>query len=220
MLIIDGFRIDAELEGDHSFRAEVTEFPVEEGIDETDNISLVPIEVTITGVVSNTPIGEVADGRANPANSSREVYEHFKRIRQARLPITIDTSLDHFENMALQDLSVPTSDTIGDVFEFTATFRQIVKKETQRSTIPVSDPAAARRKRRGKRKTIPVSRAKHLLRLLDEAERAEEARLADALDSPPRPDTRSQRRAESQARALKNYGELTNKPPVFNRNFL
>jgi hypothetical protein len=149
MLIIADFIIDAELEGDHRWSATITEHPVEEGVDIVDHISPRPVEITISGLVSDTPLEPLASQRG--PNPSRDAFEHLRDLHAAREPVTIETSLDVFEDMALESFDVPTSAEIGDAFEFSATFRRIEIRSNERTTIPVTVPQAAKKVRRGKR---------------------------------------------------------------------
>lgn len=72
LITIDGYPIDAALSEEIAAEAEVTSFPVESGADITDNVKLNPITVTITGVVSDTPIGEIEEKRAAAAAETAE----------------------------------------------------------------------------------------------------------------------------------------------------
>jgi hypothetical protein len=152
MLIIDGFRIDVETDGSHSFSAEITDHEVEEGAEIGDHIDLHPIEVTVTGVVSSHPIGEVAGLRGE--DPVREAYEKMLEIRAARELVVIQTSLDVFRRMGLMNVDVPTSAETGTSFQFTATFKQINIVTNERTTIPVAVPQAASKVRKGKKPVV------------------------------------------------------------------
>ena len=71
-IIIDDFLIDCSISENHTFDSDVTDYPVESGSNISDNIRPLPLVVEIEGVVSNTPIGLIADnrrGRTNPDQS-------------------------------------------------------------------------------------------------------------------------------------------------------
>ena len=53
---IPDFHIDVTMTENHSFEAEATENPVEEGVVISDHIDLKPESFTITGVISDTPL--------------------------------------------------------------------------------------------------------------------------------------------------------------------
>ncbi len=154
-VLIDGFEIDATLAEDHAFDSEVTEHPVEIGADITDHVRARPIEVTIQGLVSDTPIGALAerrgfDGVSEPAALPSDVaFSNLLGIRDAREPVTITTSLKTFENMVLESLSVPRSARTGHALEFTARFRQVELVTNQRTTVPTAVPRAASKRNLG-----------------------------------------------------------------------
>jgi hypothetical protein len=153
-ILIDGYPIDVAKVETHSLEAEVTEHPVERGSTITDHVRLNPIEVTLECVVSDTPLGAIAadptrinsqieiegeDSTAIPT-PSEDAYTKLKAIRLAREPVTIETSLDRFENMILTRLTIPrNSDTSGGL-TFEATFREVVIVENLRVTVRVADP--------------------------------------------------------------------------------
>src|SRR5262245_50543513 len=106
LAMIDGVLIDCLLGVDHTFESDVTDYPVEDGSTLTNNILLKPAVVTMECLVSNTPIGQLADLRDKVSQPSDDVYEHLQKILTAREPVTIRTSLRTFTSMALKHLSV------------------------------------------------------------------------------------------------------------------
>lgn len=156
-IIIDGFLIDCSLSENHTFDSDVTDYPVESGANIADNIRPLPIQVDIEGIVTNTPIGLMREKRATPDATNRtfllqfardvfnidskptdDAYALFERIRDAREPVTISTSLRTFDNMVMQSLSIPRGDHM-DHLRFQAKFKQIIMVENKR-TIRVSTP--------------------------------------------------------------------------------
>ncbi len=139
-VMIDGFFIDCSLNESHSFESDVTEYPVESGSNIVDNIRPLPIVVEMECLVTDTPIGPIITKRPleSPVQSA---YDLLMRIRDRREPVTIQTSLRTYENMALKGLSIPRSSGGASALHFTATFHQIQIVENLR-TIRVSIPIA------------------------------------------------------------------------------
>ena len=54
------FQMDVSLTEDHSRQSSPTEFPLEDGSVISDHIVISPFELTITGVISDTPLGTVS----------------------------------------------------------------------------------------------------------------------------------------------------------------
>lgn len=140
-VMINDFLIDVALTETHEFEADVTEYPVESGSSISDNIRSKPIMVTMEGLVSNSPLEEIAKYRIAPAEPVADAYAMLLDVRDKREPVTIRTSLGTFENMALQSLSIPRDGSRGDALRFTAKFQQIqtvtnVRGKRLRTSIP------------------------------------------------------------------------------------
>jgi len=142
LAMIDGFLLDCSLSEEHVFESEVTEYPVEQGADVTDNVRPKPITVTMEALVSNTPINpDIINARSAPDESVDDAYAKLLQIRDAREPVTIRTSLRTFDNMVLKNLSIPRAAGRGDELRFTATWQQVQIVSNVR-TIRVSTPIA------------------------------------------------------------------------------
>lgn len=91
---------DATLNESHSFRNEITEWPVEDGSNITDHIRRLPDEVEVKGFITNSPvtqtnakrIGQFVGGLTNPfiagvigsaSNVGGLVYKNLKRPKSA-----------------------------------------------------------------------------------------------------------------------------------------
>ena len=176
-ILIGTYRIDASITESHVYESDVTEFPVEQGSAISDNIRLKAIMVTIEGVVTDTPIGVMADLR-NAVNGdssftpttdaatakargdaqsapSTDALAAMLAIRDARQPVPIATSLQNFENMVLTNLEVPRDATTGSALRFTATFKQITLVTNQKTTVRTTSvrtasPSGQPKKQKGK----------------------------------------------------------------------
>ena len=149
---IDGYEIDVTSEESHNFDSVITSDPVEEGSDTTDNIKPVPDFVTLTGIVSDTPFGQLAERRTEGELNSAFALDLLLSIRAAGEPVTVETPLKTYFNMALERLSIPQNVRTGDSLQFSATFKQVRIVSTERTTITVEQPRAKRKVKRGNRK--------------------------------------------------------------------
>lgn len=171
-VLIAGFAIDAVLNETHTSNSEATEFPVESGADLTDHIRRLPKEVSIEGIVSDTPIGTMAllrdldggvtDLNGEPVLPSDQAIAHLERIEERRLPITIQTGLGArkgrsggkvYERMAMTELEIPRDPATGNALRFTAKFRQITIVTNERTTVPTATPGGSGKRKLG---TKPV----------------------------------------------------------------
>jgi hypothetical protein len=153
---INKYVIDVSVSEDHNFDSDVTEYPVEQGGAVTDNVRPKPIEVTIEGVVSDTPIGKIADLRDNQGDNGQEDFlpsvdalQVLLAIRDAREPVTIATSLKTFDNMVMSALSVPRDAQTGAALRFSATFQQVIFVTNNRTTVRVATPSNGKQSKLG-----------------------------------------------------------------------
>ncbi len=153
MVRIDNYLIDVTIAEEHELPAEVTSHPIEDGADITDHVRLAPISVTLEGIVSDTPIGTLATTRAPDGKPSDDAYAFLKLVRSRREPVTIETSLETFDNMVLQHLSVPRAANNGDALRFRVTFVQVELVTNERTTIPTSHPRGQKKRNLGNRPT-------------------------------------------------------------------
>ncbi len=163
-VMIDDYLIDVTINEDHRFESEITEYPVESGSSVSDNIRPKPLVVTMEGLVSNTPLADMAKNRgiippaeaalsalgsagagalrraSSGVKTSEEAYAHFLKIWDRREPVTIRTSLGTFENMALESLSFPRTGGEHDGLRFSASFKQIkiVSNKRVKVAIPIA----------------------------------------------------------------------------------
>lgn len=165
MIKINGYPIDAALSEDHDHEADVTEFPVEQGGNVTDHVRIKPAQVTIKGVVSDTPIGAIATIRdasnvtlgdgdvGNAVLPSDEARAFLVATFEAGEEITIETSRKTYENMIMEKLSIPEGGDVGEALMFTASFKQIIIEINKRVVIravPIGQPKRSRGNADGK----------------------------------------------------------------------
>ena len=165
-IMIGTYVIDASITESHTYESQVTEFPVEQGSAISDNVRPMPISVTIEGIVSDTPIGIMADLRNNEHGDqaflpttdaatakargdlqsapSIDALAAMLAIRDARQPVPIVTSLASFDNMVLINLEVPRDATTGYALRFTATFKQITIVTNQRVLVRTTTARTSR----------------------------------------------------------------------------
>jgi len=149
-ILIDDYIIDCAVTEGHSFKSEVTQFPVEEGADITDHVRVLPDVITLEGLVSDTPLGTLAERREiTEGLPSEDALAWLKRIRTDREPVTISTSLGIYKNMVLEALEIPRDAKTGNALAFTAIFRQVVIAVNRKVTTRVAVPRSKGKSHRG-----------------------------------------------------------------------
>jgi hypothetical protein len=140
--LIGDLALDCTVTETHTATSTVTEHPVESGANITDHIRPDPVQLSITGIVSDTPIGSrqvqrsievggasVQVTQQEPPSSAtgfgRAAWAKLDAIRTAAKPVKVVTRDKTYENMALVSLSVPKESKTGGALNFTAQFKQV-----------------------------------------------------------------------------------------------
>lgn len=129
--------LDASVSETHVGEVEVTEHPVEVGAAITDHLRPRPRQLTIEGIVSNTPVGPVPGnqyprGRPGPAEDARSMFEERRLAGKLH---GVSTKLNEYANMALLSYSMPRTARIGEALRVTLTFREIIVVTNQIQTV-------------------------------------------------------------------------------------
>lgn len=128
---IGALELDATLTETHSAENEVTEHPVETGVNIADHIRPKPKTLTLRGIISNAPITRAqrdnaatlaAQGSLGRAESA---YTQLLALADGGTTVQVATSLKVYEAMAIKSLSIPRDIKTGDVVDFTATFTEV-----------------------------------------------------------------------------------------------
>lgn len=199
MVIVDGYELDLSLVEDHTRTSDITSHPVERGSDFTDHIKPRRPVVTMTGVVSNTPIGRIAIERGETTRPSDDAYAVLKRLHEAGDVFVVTTELENYEDMAIDSLSIPRSAQIGDSLQFDVTFKQLEIVDTERAIVRVTLPRARGRTRRGQKPNRPVFDSQTLILGATAQVAAINAKVAASQrgDRAPAPSTKDQRNVKS-----------------------
>ena len=144
----DGYKVgsvelDLILDEDHSKSAQVTENPLQDGRAISDGIFLELREGNLTGLVTNHSI-KIAEDRAKQLdlqtsealleeaenyqleNRARQAWIDLKAVMDAKQPVTIVTSLEVYDNVAITNISTERNGDSGDALEIKVSFRQIL----------------------------------------------------------------------------------------------
>lgn len=141
----NGIVIDAAVSEGHLSTCEVSDNPIEGGADVTDHVQMKPAQLTVEGVISDTPLGYAVIGNIqNLARSittlfgassrSQDAYDAMIELQKSRQPFTVITSLKRYTNMILTELSIPRTATTGGAIHFQATMREVFIAQTKQLT--------------------------------------------------------------------------------------
>lgn len=137
----DPIVVDASVREVHSVTGQVSDHPVEKGIDIVDNYRVLPRGIEIEGIVTNTPIVSglpgaslvnsvvgLVQGDTDPASNA---WNELQRFLDDAVVVTIVTSLRTYENMVITDLSVTRNVSQAQGLFFVATAREIRFVDTE-----------------------------------------------------------------------------------------
>ena len=140
---VGSVELDLILDEDHSKSAQVTENPLQDGRAISDGIFLELQEGSLTGLVTNHSV-KIAEKRAKQLelkdsetlmaeaenyqleNRAKQAWVDLKAVMDAKQPVTIVTSLEVYDNVAITNISTERNGDSGDAIEIKVSFRQIL----------------------------------------------------------------------------------------------
>lgn len=140
---VGSVELDLILDEDHSKSAQVTENPLQDGRAISDGIFLELQEGSLTGLVTNHSVKR-AEERAKQLdlqdsetlmaeaenyqleNRAKQAWVDLKAVMDAKQPVTIVTSLEVYDNVAITNISTERNGDSGDALEIKVSFRQIL----------------------------------------------------------------------------------------------
>lgn len=140
---VGSVELDLILDEDHSKSAQVTENPLQDGRAISDGIFLELQEGSLTGLVTNHSV-KIAEERAKQLelqdsetlmaeaenyqleNRAKQAWLDLKAVMDAKQPVTIVTSLEVYDNVAITNISTERNGYSGDALEIKVSFRQIL----------------------------------------------------------------------------------------------
>ena len=140
---VGSVELDLILDEDHSKSAQVTENPLQDGRAISDGIFLELQEGSLTGLGTNHSV-KIAEERAKQLelqdsetlmaeaenyqleNRAKQAWVDLKAVMDAKQPVTIVTSLEVYDNVAITNISTERNGDSGDALEIKVSFRQIL----------------------------------------------------------------------------------------------
>ena len=137
----DPIVVDASVSESHAVSGEVSDHPVESGIDIVDHYRVLPRQLEIEAIVTDTPISTGLPG-ATLVNSvvglingdekpSANAWNELNRFFDEAVVLEIFTSLKRYKSMVLTDLQVTRNAGTAQGIRFTATAREIRFVDTE-----------------------------------------------------------------------------------------
>lgn len=113
--------LDATIDETHAYKANVTSYPIESGDSVSDHVFNLPENLSITGIVSDTPLNILL-----PFNRSIDAFNRLLRIFYNKERLTIVTGIKIYTSMVMTSLSIPRDVRTGQSLTFAMEFKRVV----------------------------------------------------------------------------------------------
>ena len=130
---IGGIECDALIHHELQLENQIPDYPVEEGFSVQDTIIQNPKTLTLTVVVTNTPI--TFREHASP-NRVQEIAERFQELYKSRQLITVTSSKGVFQNMGITSISLPYDVSTKTSLEIPITLKEVLMTTAKTVAIP------------------------------------------------------------------------------------
>lgn len=149
---IGGIKVDGVITETTQVTMRVTTNPVESGANISDHIIEEPLRYSMTGVITDSPIGiegitqlagSVVDavtgifGQSEQGRKTRskQLYKELVSMMRSRQLITVKTSLEDYDDLIFESISVNGDKDTSNGVHFSATFVQALLVHTAREII-------------------------------------------------------------------------------------
>lgn len=145
--------VDAALSEVHSLSADVTTYPVEGAGDYSDHVNVKPFMLSVQGVITDTPLGEMVNKRASEVAGNLSIsqfnYNKMERLLASKQQVTVSTSLRDYKSMQLTQLEITRDAATGAALGFSCELQQLQIVTSERAIVRVAEPRLGKKANRG-----------------------------------------------------------------------
>ncbi|WMD20907.1 hypothetical protein RAS12_00620 [Achromobacter seleniivolatilans] len=149
--------LDALLSEKTSLSSQATSYAVEEGLPVSDHVVQESERLSLDGWVTAAEVALLGSAGASPSGAGRSkmisAKAALREIHANRLPITISTGLDQYVNFVMESCEIGRSNSGGERFEISASFKRIRKVTLREADIPPEQTSGAATGKAGATKT-------------------------------------------------------------------
>ncbi len=132
------FQMDGTIEETHTHSLKVTTTPVQNGAEIATNAVVEPNEITVTGIVTNTPLslmptlqGTAAEAvdLINGSDSEKRTETAMRELltlKNSRELLTVDTGLMQYTNMLITEVGSTANNEMWHASEFIVSFQEML----------------------------------------------------------------------------------------------
>jgi len=154
--------LDASINETHTGESEISNYPVEEGSNSSDNSRPQPMQLTILGVVTGTPMDITAIALPPSVKLARgkDAWSALDQWRRDGRRLRVTTSLNLYRGMVIKSLSVNRNSKNTDGVEMTIMLQEIVTVSAQTRKAPKQQRASKKQtKKQGQQSTTTATPA-------------------------------------------------------------
>lgn len=144
--VLPGLVFDATFSEKHEIEAEITQNPVETGVNIADHMFMKPRKVTISAGVSDTPLKTVqGDQFSGGSSRSQKAFDLLTQMQASFEPFNVQTGLKLYENFVCKRITCEQDKDTPFVFVFEAELEEVIFVSTQMVTLPPPAKGATQR---------------------------------------------------------------------------
>lgn len=145
--------MDASLNENHTFPAQVTRNPVEDGSQYADNIVLLPVTLSMTCRVSDASMIPLVPSFGS---KSIDAYNALVELQTSKEFVSVVTGIREYKNMFLEKITVPRASPDGNSIRFeiemselliqggdSFTNRELISQDVASTALPINDVGTA-----------------------------------------------------------------------------
>jgi hypothetical protein len=142
---LDFVELDCTINEAHDFDTVVTEHAIEAGASVADHVRITPAKLSMSGIVSNTPLSLIPN--INPLRAEDALEKLLGYQEEAEL-LEVDTKLRVYDNMLLKKVRVTRDVDTGNVVALDLEFQELLTVASLFAVVaaPSTDVKAAQKK--------------------------------------------------------------------------
>ncbi len=151
---LQALELDLFLAEQHQHQAQATEFPIETGAVFSDHVIQRPDQVRVQVLISDSPLPSTVGIEPESFRQQAEAgmylgratgsYRQLVELKEAGTPLIVTTSVHVYEDMVLEEVSLPVDATSGEAVLVTLSFRRVERVGLRTVAVPKVEKAAAK----------------------------------------------------------------------------
>ena len=145
--------LDVTISENHSFTSQVTQFPIEAGAEISDHIINKPVDLSVVGFITNSPVqvfGGILENLITSQvaipNRVQSAFTLLTDMREIKETFTVVTGLKVYRNMFFKNLTFPRNGRSGDAVQFSASLTRLITAQSRKIVLQNLDPGTTEAK--------------------------------------------------------------------------